>query len=161
MKPYLFIDVDGVLNPDVVSPQHSTFSILGYKVHLNPDHGQQLVNLAEYYELTWATTWQDLANIHIGPKIGLPELPFITWSDRSPTQRDYRDHVMLKTKDIVKYSGDRPWAWIDDDIRFKDLAYLTDHVPLDTYLCMRINSRWGLTTTDCEKLREFGQKWSE
>jgi hypothetical protein len=63
LKPYLFIDVDGVLNPSGMSYSardksgFEKYDILGYKVYLNRKHGKQLLALTDYYELVWATTW--------------------------------------------------------------------------------------------------------
>lgn len=95
MKPLLLIDVDGPLNPYAAKAQRRPE---GYRTHrmrptgwteaeqakplrvwLNPDHGAELLALAEVYELVWATTWKDEANDWIGPHLGLPRLPFIDW----------------------------------------------------------------------------------
>lgn len=75
MKPLLLIDIDGPLNPYGGKPQRRRE---GYTTHrmrpsgwthdkplrvwLNPGHGEELLALADRYELVWATTWKGEAD---------------------------------------------------------------------------------------------------
>lgn len=113
LKPLLLIDVDGVLNPlcslSKIPKGFDKYRLLGYRVFLNKRHGEWLNSLSDKYELVWATTWEQDANICIGPRIGLPKLPFITfqWDKVSLTQ---------KLPNVKAYVGDRRFVWLDDDL---------------------------------------------
>ncbi|GAA3369335.1 hypothetical protein GCM10020367_11640 [Streptomyces sannanensis] len=79
--PLLLIDIDGPLNPYGGQPERRPE---GYTTHrmcpsgwthgkplrvwLNHGHGEELLALAEQYELVWATTWKGEANVWIGPR---------------------------------------------------------------------------------------------
>lgn len=138
-KPVLFIDVDGVLNPDRRSSGRRPDGYVTHRmrpsgwnhprqrplnVWLNPEHGAQLQALP--FELVWATTWEAEANEWIGPHVGLPELPVVRFTDRL---RYRPDHVHWKTPDLVRYAGCRDFAWLDDEITRHDNAYVNaNHV---------------------------------
>ncbi|MFH9351980.1 hypothetical protein [Kitasatospora sp. NPDC017646] len=109
-RPVLLLDVDGPLNPDAVKPHrrpegYGTHRLMTprweaaerrrlawwgtphkapkpLRVWLNPAHGPALTALP--YDLVWATTWEEEANAYIAPLLGLPELPFIAWSEPRP-----------------------------------------------------------------------------
>ena len=69
-RPYLLIDVDGVLNPfgAVDRPRGFAWHELGgYGVWLSRRHGEWLNGLAEWFDLVWATTWEHDADLLIAP----------------------------------------------------------------------------------------------
>jgi hypothetical protein len=110
----LLLDVDGVLNPFAVRPRavpagFVEHAIQGYRVLLSARHGEWLTSLADRFELVWATTWESEANIEIGPRIGLPRLPWIGFGD---VEREGG----WKVPAIDRFATGRPLAWIDDDI---------------------------------------------
>ena len=74
--------------------------------------GERLGRLAERFELVWATGWKDRANEYLPRILGLeaPELPSVTYSN--PPEVDAR----WKLPGIDEYAGDRPAAWIDDNL---------------------------------------------
>jgi hypothetical protein len=150
MKPYLFIDVDGVLN---TSPRPGTvrYSALGYILNLDPHDGHRLLEFADRYELVWATTWKDLANVHIAPKVGLPELPWVEWSNRYPTVRTHPSNVMVKTFEVIKYANGRPFAWLDDDLMRYDIKELRKCKSLPIV----VDAKRGITDAQLEKLEEW------
>ncbi|MEU8778275.1 HAD domain-containing protein [Streptomyces sp. NPDC048606] len=164
MKPLLLIDVDGPLNPYAAKAQRRPE---GYGTHrmrptgftegrplrvwLNPDHGAELLALADLYDLVWATTWKDEANDWIGPRLGLPRLPFIDWPvmhGRSPRG------TFWKTQYILPYAAGRPFAWIDDDITTMDHEYVDRTYPARTLL-MRVDERIGLIRPDFDALADW------
>ncbi|MFI9627793.1 hypothetical protein [Streptomyces sp. NPDC052042] len=144
MKPLLLIDIDGPLNPyaALVRPELPD----GYAMHLtrppgwdhgpplpvllNPEHGRALIGLSGRYDLVWATTWMDEANRWIGPRLGLPALPYIDWlSTRagawlSSGPDDAPADTYWKTPCIVEYAAGRPFAWIDDEIAERDRDWI-------------------------------------
>ncbi len=142
-RPLLYIDVDGPLNPFAAKPhrrpegyethrmlpdtwiaQHGGkpyWRVKPLRVWLNPAHGPALSALADRFELVWATTWQHDANTHIGPKLGLPELPVVEWQN---TNRAGPDGTFFKTAELVQHAAGRPFAWIDDDLSTPDRLYV-------------------------------------
>lgn len=138
MKPLLLIDVDGPLNPyDMTGNSFSKYNRLNegrrylqyrihqYKVRLSKWHGEELLKLADVYELVWATTWEHDANALIGPKIGLPELPVIEFDKDWPLPTR-PDGTYFKTHTIMKYAAGRPFAWVDDEIGVHDQECVSD-----------------------------------
>jgi len=137
-KPLLFIDVDGVLNPDSTSAGRRPDGYMTHRmrpsgpwqdtrhkalrVWLNPSHGSYLMGLP--FELVWGTTWEDEANEWIAPHLGLPELPVVHFENKLGR----RVHgVHWKTPDLVKYAAGRPFAWLDDEITARDGEYVREH----------------------------------
>ncbi|MBV6699026.1 hypothetical protein KV557_18205 [Kitasatospora aureofaciens] len=122
-KPLLFLDVDGVLNPVCPHPDagFDTHTLLGYSVLLSARHGAWLRELSATYELVWATTWEEHANTHIAPAIGLPPLPFVRFTGYVPQPGDPRVPLMQlfsarKWAPLLRYADGRPFAWVDDVI---------------------------------------------
>ncbi|MFC7923466.1 HAD domain-containing protein [Streptomyces cinereoruber] len=163
-KPLLLIDVDGPLNPYAAKPERRPE---GYETHrmsptgwtgakplrvwLNPDHGSELLALAEAYELVWATTWKGEANDWIGPPLGLPALPYIDWPQmhgKAPLG------TFWKTQYILEYAAGRPFAWVDDDITPYDREYV-ERNHLAVALLLRVDERIGLIRPDFDALAEW------
>lgn len=157
--PLLFVDVDGPLNPYAARP---TRRPQGYQTHrmsppdwareypgakplrvlLNPEHGPMLLGLP--VELVWATTWGHDANEWIGPRIGLPKLPVVEWSERPPDEPGGR---FWKTQPVLDYAAGRPFAWIDDQLTAVDRYWCTHHYPASTLL-LPIDPARGLRGAD-------------
>lgn len=141
-KPLLLIDVDGPLNPWFAKvtrrpDQYQThrFPLRGcsrkhpLRVWLNPQHGDWLLELAEVFELTWCTQWQDEANRWISPVLGLPEdLPWIPFPGNSEKGWIARG---WKYPAIAEYAKGRHLAWIDDS--FEKRFLLFDVAPWDRH----------------------------
>lgn len=170
--PLLLIDVDGPLNPYAANPNRRP---AGYQTHrmrptgwenprvkplrvwLNPDHGPALRALP--YDLVWCTTWEHEANTWIGPHLGLPELPAITFdkSWRLPTRGD---GTYFKTHEAAAYVAGRPFAWIDDEISQTDEEYIHDvHGP--HAMLRKIDPAIGLTGDDFTELRDWSESLTE
>ncbi|WP_441248663.1 HAD domain-containing protein [Kitasatospora sp. McL0602] len=118
-KPLLFLDVDGVLNPDTPDDHFETHTLLDWPVHLSPRHGDWLRELAGPYKLCWATTWEEDANRHIAPLLGLPRLPVVRFAGYVPGPDDPRLPVLdiiraAKWAPLLRYAEGRPFAWVDD-----------------------------------------------
>jgi hypothetical protein len=117
-RPILFVDVDGVISlfgfapgaEQLPGPLHWIDGI----AHFIPDViSERLVRLAESFELVWATGWEERANEHLPYILGLPfsELPYLTFDGRAVFGSAH-----WKIDAIAEYAGERPAAWIDDNI---------------------------------------------
>ncbi|MGW1490917.1 HAD domain-containing protein [Streptomyces sp. NBC_00191] len=164
MKPLLLIDIDGPLNPYAARAQRRPE---GYGTHrmrpsgwtegkplrvwLNPEHGVELLALADAYELVWATTWKGEANEWIGPHLGLPELPFIDWPQmhgKAPRG------TFWKTQYILEYAAGRPFAWVDDEMTALDQEWVAQR-HLAAALLLRVHPGIGLTRPDFDALADW------
>jgi hypothetical protein len=111
---------------------------------LNPEHGPALLTLG--CDLVWATTWMAEANQEIAPRIGLPQLPVVDWPEDDEDQpADARVHG--KTPVLVAWAAGRPFAWVDDELRDADRAWVALHHP-GRALLHRVDPRTGLTDDD-------------
>ncbi|MBD0692636.1 hypothetical protein [Streptomyces sp. CBMA123] len=170
-QPLLLLDVDGPLNP-FAAPRLRRPD--GYRTHdlmpswwaerqarrtdgeakplrvwLNPAHGPELLALP--YELVWATTWMDEANALIGPNLGLPELPYIAWTDLFGEDPD---GLHWKTRDVVAWADGRPFVWVDDELGSQDAEWIAAHHP-GPALTLHVNPRKGMLARDFATLREW------
>jgi hypothetical protein len=126
-KPLLFVDVDGVISlfgfregyglaagdaPFSRCPPGGLHSINGVMHYISSECGARLGRLAECYELIWATGWEEAANDYLPHLLELPgQLPFLTFDNRVAAGSAH-----WKVDAIVEYAGDRPLAWIDDNV---------------------------------------------
>jgi hypothetical protein len=108
-----------------------------------------LLSVADRYELTWATTWEADANREIGPRIGLPELPFLVFGDLEPLGA-------WKTAAIDAAAEGRPLAWIDDDIG-RDAQAWADARAAPTLL-LRADPGVGLVRRHIDSLERFATR---
>jgi hypothetical protein len=126
-KPLLFIDVDGVISlfgfregyglaagdaPFSQCPPGRLHAINGVMHYISSDCGDRLMHLAERYDLVWATGWEEAANDYLPHLLGLPgELPYLTFDGRVAGGAAH-----WKVDAIAEHAGDRPLAWIDDNL---------------------------------------------
>jgi hypothetical protein len=171
VKPYLLIDVDGVLNPFAAKatrrpegyitqhvksgPGGCRWADKGIRVWLNPAHGPMLLALTGLVDLVWATAWEHSANALIAPVIGLPELPVIEF----PRRDSYPFGQIFKRDDVEAYAGDRPFAWLDDDFEPGDLewAKARSESGMPTLL-IGINPRVGLVQEDVNWVADWAAR---
>jgi hypothetical protein len=119
--PLVYLDVDGPLNlgwwtsPERFGELRAAGWHAGrvtgdpaglhenFRVVLNPAWGPMLLSLQEMgAQLVWATGWNEGANLHIGPLLGLPRLPV------APAAHG------AKAATVIPQGGLRPWAWLED-----------------------------------------------
>ncbi|MER7671115.1 hypothetical protein ABTY61_21990 [Kitasatospora sp. NPDC096128] len=171
-QPLLLLDVDGPLNP-FAAPRlrrpagYRTHELMPtwwaerqtrrapdgepkpLKVWLNPAHGPELLALP--YELVWATTWMAEANALIGPNLGLPELPYIPWTELFGEDPD---GLHWKTRDVVAWADGRPFVWVDDELGPQDAEWIAANHPGPAHT-LHINPRTGMAAGDFAILREW------
>jgi hypothetical protein len=117
-KPILFVDVDGVISlfgfASTPSSFPGRFHWIDGVAHCIPDVlGDRLIRLADRFELVWATGWEEKANEYLPFILGLPnsELPCLVFQGRAVFGSAH-----WKLDAIDEYAGDRPAAWIDDNL---------------------------------------------
>jgi hypothetical protein len=115
-RPVLFVDVDGVISLFGFTPgtPPGVFHHIDGIVHcIGHEVGQRLRRLGERYELVWATGWEEKANEYLPHLLALDqrELPVLTFDGRAVFGSAH-----WKVEAIDKYAGDRPAAWIDDNL---------------------------------------------
>jgi hypothetical protein len=116
--PILFVDVDGVISLFGFSPGSGQLPgplhwIEGVAHCIPDDVGARLVTLAERFDLVWATGWEERANEHLPFILKLPfrDLPCLVFDGRAVFGSAH-----WKVEAIDEYAGDRPAAWVDDNI---------------------------------------------
>lgn len=120
-RPVLYLDVDGVLNPEAPTGRFTEHTVGRLTVRIVADHGAWLRDLSTHYDLVWATTWEEHANQYIGPLLGLPPLPHVAFSTYTPHPGDPHTPLlqiprMRKWAPILRHADGRPFAWLDDVI---------------------------------------------
>jgi hypothetical protein len=153
-RPIIFLDVDGPLIPfggqgpryRAVPSEADGHPLLH---RLAPADGPRLLALPA--ELVWATTWQEEANEVIAPRLGLPDLPVVTWSD---DELDPPAGVHWKTAGLLRWAAGRPFAWIDDEISAADRRWVAAR-PGGRALLHRVDPRTGLVDADFAALSRW------
>lgn len=155
LKPYLFLDVDGPVNPyrlitrkGHLEPKarkgEERYSYTkhhlypkdwdgGLPVLLSKQMGADLDSLQDSFDLVWATTWEHEANELLSPLLGLPDdLPVIEWDLTHPSlQNHLPDRGSWKTPLLVDWleaRPSRPWVFVDDELFRKDRDYVRAHL---------------------------------
>lgn len=171
-KPLLLLDVDGPLNPyaakatrrpEGYETHRYDWSGLNLRVWLNPEHGAKLLDLG--YELVWATMWENEANSFIGPKIGLPELPFIDFRNNGRVivggSNVYLGELYVKTPRISyvmkKYHYGRPFIWVDDEATPQDEQFLRETTDSEVKV-FTIDPKIGLTNEDFDEMKAWKEQ---
>lgn len=114
--PILAVDVDGVISlfgfeePPDRAP--CRFQLIDGMAHcISHAAGGRLQRLIPYYEMVWATGWEDRANDHLLGLLGLQRMPVIRFGG------DARfGSAHWKLGPIAAYATGRRLAWIDDSL---------------------------------------------
>nr|MDT0660170.1 HAD domain-containing protein [Micromonospora sp. DSM 115978] len=153
-RPLIFLDVDGPLIPfrprEAEHRRTATTTDAHPLLHrLDPADGRRLLALG--CELVWATTWLADANEVISPRLGLPELPVVTWPDETD---DPPAGLHWKTMLLVAWAAGRPFVWLDDEITDRD-RWWVDEAHRGRALLHRVDPDTGLTETDFAVLHRW------
>lgn len=140
---YIFLDVDGVLNPYKL--RFGGFVHIGlpfgpegpgYRLNLHPDYGKWLTDLYKNTDsfLVWGSTWQQYANEWIGKPLDLPHLSHLDLSDK----RFSETLGAVKGRKAIEYADGNRFVYFDDE---PDIGY---HINGSSGLHLVIDSREGL-----------------
>ena len=110
-----------------------------------------LLDLTDRFDLIWATTWQHAANDWIAPRIGLPDLPVITF-DPDTADPGAPPGVHWKTAAVARAMHDRFFVWIDDEVTSADADYLATRHPAGSALYL-VHPAVGLMADDLTAIR--------
>lgn len=122
---YLFVDVDGVLNPfglqgRKLPPGYRLTPVdLGgveYPIIYHPDMGEWLTKLAADFdaELVWCTTWEDKAPQLIAPLVGLPAMPYVPlYPPKMGASTGWTKAHSIRL--WMDEHGEKPFVWFDDE----------------------------------------------
>ena len=147
--PFLYLDVDGVLNP-LGDPCRDWTDWPGHPVfNLSRRMGARLGEVQA--KLVWATTWQGEANDRIAPVFGWPAAPILP---RAPEVFWWKFESLLSTHPMGV-----PFVWIDDELddRLASLPEFDDALaPLGAdYLLVCPDTLLGLTAAQIDSVEEF------
>jgi hypothetical protein len=151
-KPLLFVDIDGVLSlfgfaSTDVPPRCSWHQVDGIVHLLSHDAAEHLQALQDDFELVWCSGWKDRANDHLPHALRLGPYPHLTFAPDSP------GHWKLQA--VIEHAGDRPLAWIDDDVN--DAVRLWARERAAPTLIVETAPASGLTAALAQRLRAFAQ----
>lgn len=155
-RAVLAVDVDGVISlfgfDDSSDPPGEFRLIDGVPHCIARPVGDRLRRLSEWYELVWATGWEQRANDHLPNLLGLPgELPYLTFAGEA---RFGTAHWKIAA--IDEYARDRPVAWVDDCI--DDSCRLWAKERERPTLLVPVDSSRGLEEAQTEALIAWAQR---
>jgi hypothetical protein len=76
----------------------------------------------------------------------------VTWPE--PSDEPEPAGLHWKTRTLVDWAADRPFAWLDDEITDADRAWAKAHHPARTFL-HRVDHRYGITDADFAALETW------
>lgn len=151
------VDVDGVLNAVTTASERRRLCyhegwrqkrvelpVGAFRLFWNPTVGPLLRQLAKETgaELAWGTTWEEYANLVVGPLVGLPTLPVCPVAN-----------FPHKANGIVPWTEGRPFVWFDDEPDAAEVtAVLAGGQP---HLVVQVDEREGLTEQHVAAARQW------
>jgi hypothetical protein len=158
-KPLLMVDIDGVISlfgapldgRALPAREGSLHSIDGMPHFLSSGAAAHLLELADDYELVWASGWEERANEHLPHLLGLPAaLPFLRFE-----RAVGRAHAHWKLAAIERYAGARALAWVDDS--FNDACHEWARTRAAPTLLVATDPAHGLTASEAALLARWAR----
>jgi hypothetical protein len=157
-RPILFVDVDGVISLFGFAPEAGQLPgplhwIDGVAHCIPPEVGERLTTLAERFELVWATGWEERANEHLPHLLKLPvkDLPCLTFDGQAVFGSAH-----WKVAPIDEFAGERPAAWIDDNLDETCIAWAQGRAA--PTLLVETSSSVGLTDEHVSLLLDWAEE---
>jgi hypothetical protein len=149
-RPILAIDIDGVISLfgfDEPPPAGvARFELIDGVVHcISLPAGERLLRLGPFFDMVWATGWEEKANDYMPNVLAMPELPVLTFKGAT---RFGSAHWKLFP--IDECGRGRPLAWIDDS--FDDSCYEWAHKRREPTLLVPTESALGLEEAHTDAL---------
>lgn len=159
LKPLLLLDVDGTLCPFIRAgaPRPPHLVDLGPRLLCDPRTTDWLEVLGQHFDMIWASLWEEDCNRVVGPLLGLSTLPVIPFHKVTADITGMRAEKLLDVAlwlDINGH-GERPLAWIDDDLSDDDLAWGHERNALTPTLMRRCRPSEGLLPEHVTELLDF------
>lgn len=148
-RPTLLVDIDGFLNVYGVErclegyTEVMLFPEDDEPARLSATHGVWLHELAERFDLVWASAWGFEANEYLGHLLGLDDFPFLPMPaiPFPPSE---------KVPAVSAYVGGRPAAWLDDIVVAEATRWAEDRgAPT---LLIAVDHRLGLRREHVDQL---------
>jgi hypothetical protein len=166
MKPYCFLDVDGVVNT-VQQNAATGLSFVadnGFTIHVSKTLKADVERLADHFDMAWLTTWEHAANKMILPMIGNYEpWPVVEWTGKHRDETFRERYKLTAINKFFDEHGARPWCFIDDDAPWEIDAlnqrdwFIHEKIP-GPYLLLHPQIYVGLTTEETDRAIEFAEE---
>lgn len=130
-----------------------TFHSIDGIVHcIGSESGARIARVAERFEVVWATGWEEKANEYLPQLLGMPaQLPVLTFDGRAVFGTAH-----WKLEAIGEYAGDRPLAWIDDNLDERCTGWAAARTT--PTLLVETDAAVGITDADVERLLRFADE---
>jgi hypothetical protein len=155
-KPLLYVDVDGVISlwgfdPDT-RPSGAFAVVDGIPHFLSQEAGAHLLDLAERFDLVWCTGWEEKANEHLVPALGMrTPLPYLSFdAHRGAGGMGHTTPGHWKLGALEAHASGRPLAWIDD--AFNDACFAWARAREAPTLLVETQPAVGLVAEHAERL---------
>lgn len=151
-KVKLFLDVDGVINhwPSDFPTEFPVKSAtcMRYQITYHAPIWKELAALD--VDITWLTTWCELANEWISPLINFPELPVLG----SRKELEWDNSSWWKLDQIRDLNLTEPFIWIDDELgHYREYIYNTwDNIPPEHLF---ISPKGSFNNQDLDDVKKF------
>ncbi len=152
-RPLLLLDVDGVVYPMGSFRGGKLLCIEGphYPLYYAAGTPDLLQELAKVFTLVWATSLEGDANRLLSHALSIPSLPFIRFDTSGK-----RPGSSYKLSAVKTFAGDRPLAWLNDEVGDDMKAWANKR--RNPTLTLEIAPRVGLAAKHVEELLQFAKQ---
>ncbi|MGI8631832.1 MAG: hypothetical protein ACR2NA_04700 [Solirubrobacterales bacterium] len=148
--PVLALDVDGVISlfgfeSPSGEPPGKLIQVDGTPHCIALDTGPRIRRLGEYYQLIWASGWEERANDHLPFVLDINKLPYLSFGGSARWGTAH-----WKLEQLESFAAGRPLAWVDDSLDQSCFAWARQRT--DPTLLVPTESPIGLVDTHVDTL---------